>query len=719
MSSQDKVRSRGRSSAGVASVIPGKTQPSFTILPGTRFPPGATAAADGVNFCIFSQHAIRVELLLYAAADSPEPLQIIHLDSELNRSFFFWHVFVEGLPTGTRYTWRMDGPSDTTSTGRRFYAGKELLDPWAQAVSDTLWDRGRACTSLDSGLNRLRAIVVEPQAPVTSAVPSRWKTDGLEGAVIYELHVGGFTRHPSAAVAHPGSFSALKEKIPYLQALGVTHVELLPVMAFDTQDAPSSVTDRGLVNYWGYSTHSFWAPHPGYSVDPVQSTREFRDLVDALHAVGIRVLLDVVFNHTAEGGEAGPVIHFRGLANDIFYHLDAIDRRHYLDFTGCGNTVNCNHPLVTAFILHSLEYWVEVLGVDGFRFDLASVFVRGDNGIPLANPPLPWAIEFSRTLSHVPVIAEAWDAAGLYHVGAFPGMAWSEWNGRYRDVVRRFVRGDPGLINEVATRIAGSADLYIDDERKPASSINFIACHDGFTLYDLVSYNTKHNEANGENNRDGSNDNLSWNCGVEGETDDATVNTLRLRQAKNLLAILMLSRGVPMLQAGDEVLRTQRGNNNAWCQDNDLGWFDWRLTERNADMLRYTRELIAFRRRHANLTTNCFFTGAMVPGRDIADIAWHGVRLNEPLWNDPEARMLAFTIAGQHDDEEDLHVILNMSDQSLNAPLPVMRERRWHLALDTARPAPADILVRDCQMPLIGGAYLAGPRSVIVLEARK
>jgi len=270
----------------------------------------------------------------------------------------------------------------------------------------------------------------------------------------------------------------------------------------------------------------------------------------------------------------------------------------------------------------------------------------------------------------------------------------------------------------VATRIAGSADLYIDDERKPANGINFIACHDGFTLYDLVSYNTKHNEANGENNRDGSNDNLSWNCGVEGETEDAAVNTLRLQQAKNLLAILMLSRGVPMLQAGDEVLRTQCGNNNAWCQDNDLGWFDWRLTERNANMLRYTRELIAFRRRHANLTTNRFFTGAMVPGRDVADIAWHGVRLNEPLWNDPEARMLAFTIAGQHDDEEDLHVILNMSDQSLDVPLPVMRERRWHLALDTTQSAPADILVRDCQMPVIGGAYLAGPRSVVVLEAR-
>lgn len=699
-------------------VTVGETAPHYATRSGSRFPPGATASADGVNFCIFSQHASRVELLLYAGADSLAPFQVIPLDPEHNRSFFFWHVFVEGLPFGTHYTWRMDGPSDTAATGRRFYPDKELLDPWARAVNDALWERRRAAASQDGPGHSLRAIVVEPLPQTSSEALPGWKQADLQGAVIYELHVGGFTRHPSAAVAHPGSFTALKEKIPYLQALGVTHVELLPVMAFDTQDVPPTAAARGLHNYWGYSTHSFWAPHPGYCIEPAHAAREFRDMVDALHAAGIRVLLDVVFNHTTENGEAGPVIHFRGLANEIIYHLDAIDRRRYLDFTGCGNTVNCNHPLVTAFIVHCLEYWVEVLGVDGFRFDLASVFVRGDNGVPLANPPLPWVIESSGVLSRVPMIAEAWDAAGLYHVGAFPGMAWSEWNGRYRDVMRRFVRGDPGLVSEVATRIAGSTDLYAHDERKPASGINFITCHDGFTLYDLVSYNNKHNEANGEDNRDGSNDNLSWNCGVEGETDDAAVNALRRQQAKNLLTILMLSRGVPMLLAGDEVLQTQRGNNNAYCQDNELSWFDWQLTERNAGMLRFTRELIALRRRHSSLTCNRFFNGAQVPGRDMPDISWHGVRLNEPLWHDPQARILVFTVAGQSDEEEDLHVMLNMSEQSLDAPLPAVRARRWHLTLDTAQSSPADIVMRAQQLPLVAAVYPVTPRSVVVLEAR-
>ncbi|SFI17702.1 glycogen debranching protein GlgX [Nitrosomonas sp. Nm34] len=718
---QDKASNQGEGGAGNANLtlMTGrKVAPPFMVLPGSRFPPGATVSAEGVNFCIFSRHAKRAELLLYAAADSSTPFQMILLDPELNHSFFFWHVFVKDLPVGTYYTWRMDGPNDTAATGRRFYPDIELLDPWAKAVSDTLWKRQPACGEQDSLSKSLRAIVIEPlPGTATGAMPC-WREPDLEGAVIYELHVGGFTRHPSAAVVHPGTFTALKEKIPYLQSLGITHVEFLPVMAFDTQDVQPGVAARGLCNYWGYSTHSFWAPHPGYCLDPVRATWEFRDLVDALHAANIRVLLDVVFNHTAEDGETGPVINFRGLANDIFYHLDASDRRRYLDFTGCGNTVNCNHPMVTRFIVHCLEYWVEILGVDGFRFDLASIFARGDNGLPLANPPLPWAIESSHILSRVPLIAEAWDAAGLYHVGAFPGMAWSEWNGQYRDVMRRFVRGDPGLVGEVATRISGSADLYARDERKPTNSINFITCHDGFTLYDLVSYNSKHNEANGEDNRDGNNDNMSWNCGVEGESDNPAVLKLRWQQAKNLLTILMVSRGAPMLLAGDEVLRTQHGNNNAYCQNNDLSWFDWRLTERNADMLRYTRELIALRRRHPSLTSNRFFTGSLVPGRDRIDITWHGARLNEPLWRDAQARILAFTIAGQREDEEDLHVVLNMSDQPLGAPLPSLRSGCWHLAIDTAQPAPADIFVRENQMPVGGEFYPVGSRSVVVLEAR-
>jgi len=686
----------------------------YATRPGSRFPSGASAFPDGVNFCVFTRHATRVELLLYRAPDSPEPFQVIVLSPEDNRTFFFWHVFVEGLPPGTCYTWRADGPTDTERTGRYFNPRKELLDPWARAVTDAVWDRRRALDQQEAGHASLRAIVTAPSASPRGAFGSR----ALEGAIVYELHVGGFTRHPSSGVKHPGTFSGLIEKIPYLRDLGVTHVELLPVMAYDEQDVPAPVAARGRRNYWGYSTHSFYSPHPGYCTDPTQADREFRALTEALHAAGIGVLLDVVFNHTAEGGAQGPLINFKGLANDIFYHLDAADRRRFRDYTGCGNTVNCNHPLVSAFIVHCLEYWVEEMGVDGFRFDLASVFARDQRGELMADPPVPWAIEFTRNLSRVPLIAEAWDAAGLYHVGAFPGMAWAEWNGRYRDVVRRFVRGDPGLVGEIATRIAGSADLYAHDGRLPGNSINFITCHDGFTLRDLTSYNAKRNQANGEDNRDGTDDNASWNCGAEGPTSDPAIEALRLRQAKNCLAILMLSRGVPMLLAGDEVLRSQDGNNNAWCQDNTLSWFDWNLVEANRDMLRFTRELIALRRRHACLTINRFFDGKTVPGRDIADIAWHGAQLDEPPWHDGQSRLLRFTIAGAAVGEEDLHVILNMADHAVDAALPAIQGRSWHVALDTSQAPPGDIVAPGRQRPHAARFYSVSARSVVVLEGR-
>jgi glycogen operon protein len=655
-----------------------------------------------------------VELLLYAAADSSEPFQVIALAPERHRTFFFWHVFVEKLPARTCYTWRADGPADTQQTGRWFNPRKELVDPWARTVIDTLWDRRRGADPQDAGHASIRAVVTGAAPRPPRAVGSR----GLDGAIIYEVHVGGFTRHPSSAVTHPGTFAGLIEKIPYLKELGVTHVELLPVMAFDEQDVPASVAARGLTNYWGYSTHSFLSPHPRYCIDPTRAVEEFRALTDALHDAGIGVLLDVVFNHTAEGGSLGPMINFRGLANTVFYHLDAGDRHRYRDYTGCGNTVNCNHPLVTAFIVHCLEYWVEEMGVDGFRFDLASVFARDQRGELMADPPLPWAIESSRVLSRVPAIAEAWDAAGLYQVGSFPGMAWAEWNGRYRDVVRRFVRGDPGLVGELASRIAGSADLYAHDGRLPGNSINFVTCHDGFTLRDLVSYNTKRNQVNGEYNRDGSDDNASWNCGVEGETSDPAILALRVSQAKNHLAILLLSRGVPMLLAGDEVLRSQSGNNNAWCQDNALAWFDWKLADSNREMLRFTRELIALRRRHACLTTNRFFDGRHVDGRDMPDIAWHGTRLYEPLWHDPQGRFLGYTMAGLAGEEEDLHVILNMSDRAVDVNLPSIPRRHWHLVLDTSLPSPFDIIAQGQQKPYAARNLSAAARSVCVLEAR-
>ena len=692
-------------------------RPPLTTRDGSRHPPGPTLTAEGVNFSIFSPRATRVELLLYEAADSPEPFEIIALDPENNRTYLAWHVFVERLAPGTHYCWRVDGPAGSAEAGQSFNPRKELLDPRARGVTDAMWNRRRAADPADPGPCGFRSVVCDLSFDWSGERPV---ARDLEGAIIYELHVGGFTRHASSGVTAPGTFRALAQKIPYLQQLGITHVELLPVMAFDEQSVPPAVAARGLRNYWGYNTHSFWSPHPRYCLEPNagRAATEFKELVHALHAAGIGVILDVVFNHTAEGGGDGPWINFRGIGNELFYLLDPQNRRRYLDFTGCGNTINCNHPLVTSFIVQCLEYWVEEMHVDGFRFDLASIFTRGEGGAVLANPSLPWSIELSRSLEDLPLIAEAWDAAGLYQVGAFPGSDWAEWNGSYRDTVRRFVRGDPGLAGALATRIAGSSDLYADDDRLPCDSINFVTCHDGFTLADLVSYNGKHNEANGEDNRDGSNDNLSWNCGVEGPTEDAAILALRRRQARNFLAVLMLSRGVPMLCAGDEVLRTQRGNNNAYCQDNELSWFDWSRLNSEREMLEFSRRIIAFRRRHACLTANRFFNGRVVTARGIPDIAWHGARLHQPPWSDPAARMLAFTIAAIETEEVDLHAILNMSDQAIEAEIPELAGRRWYLAVDTAQAPPGDILEPARQVILSTRTCRVAPRSVVVLEAR-
>ncbi|WP_061159428.1 glycogen debranching protein GlgX [Caballeronia temeraria] len=689
-------------------------QRSYRTRPGSRFPLGAAVVPGGVNFCTFCRRATRVELLLYASEESVEPFQIIALTSEANRTYRFWHVFVEGLPLGCCYTWCAFGPLGVPQMDDEAASRKELLDPQARAVSDRFYDRRQSADARVTEYASLRGIVTEPLERPVDDIAVRT----LDDAIIYELHVGGFTRHASSGVRHPGTFAGLIEKIPYLKALGITHVELLPVMAFDEQDIPASAAERGLRNYWGYSTHSFYSPHPRYCVEPARAPQEFRDFVDALHDAGIRVLLDVVFNHTSEAGKDGPVIHFKIFANDAFYQIDVNDARHYRDYTGCGNTVNCNHPLVSAFILRCLEYWVRDLGVDGFRFDLASVFARGENGELLRTPPLPWAMEASPILARVPLIAEAWDAGGLYHVGAFPGMAWAEWNGRYRDAIRRFVRGDPGLIGEVATCIAGSADIYQDDGRLPANSINFVTCHDGFTLNDLVSYHAKHNEANGEDNRDGSNDNLSWNCGAEGETDDPAIIGMRLRQARNCIAILLLSQGVPMLLAGDEILRSQRGNNNAFCQDDALSWMDWRPSGDALAMLRFVREMIALRKRHASLRRRRFLTGRPGNGQTHPDVAWHGERLHAPAWHDPGARLVAFTLAGHAADAPFLHIVLNMSDNARDVELPFFEHRNWRRIVDTSDESPNDI-VPDIETAAIErGACHVEARSVVVLESR-
>ncbi len=690
----------------------------YKLKHGNPYPAGSTANDDGVNFSVFSNHAEHVELLLFASSDSDEPFQIITLQKEINRTFFSWHVYVCHLPVGTWYAWRMDGPNRLREAGFCFDNAKQLLDPSARAISDRRWSRKAACVAGDNSRTAMRSVVVDNSYHWGDDTPLRIRS---EKAIIYELHVGGFTRHPSAQVTHPGTFAGLIEKIPYLQQLGITHVELLPVMAFDEQDVPEKTAELGLKNYWGYSTHSFFSPHPRYCVTPEHGTQvqEFRDLVKALHQAGIGIILDVVFNHTAEAGINGPVINFRGIMGDIFYHLDQNDKSIFRDYTGCGNTVNANHPLVAGFIIGCLEYWVREMHVDGFRFDLASALARGENGEVLHNPPVLWGIELSEQLSKTKLIAEAWDAAGLYQVGSFPGYRWAEWNGRYRDTVRRFVRGDSGMMTEFATRLCGSSDLYEYKGGLPISSINFVTCHDGFTLYDLFSYNEKHNAANGEDSRDGCNNNLSFNCGAEGDTDNPDILALRRRKAKNTFAILLLSQGVPMLLAGDELLNTQYGNNNGYCQDNEISWLDWRLLEKNADMLHFVQQMIALRKRHPSVMRRRFLTGKPAEGKTLPDITWHGAKLNTPLWDDPNARLLAFTVAGLEDDEADLHIIMNMSDQHTAVELPVISGKQWCLALDTSRPAHLDTIPPNHQQPINQQLYSVNSQTIVVFENRQ
>lgn len=685
---------------------------AYRIAPGEWNRGGATVVDAGVNFCTFSRQAERLELLLFEHELSREPFQVIALDPDRHRTFLFWHVLVLGLPTGVYYNWRVFGPDDTRNTGSRIDPGKALLDPWATTVSDRLWNREAASGPGDNTARAMRSMVQGDDYDWEGDVPLYIP---LNESIIYEMHVGGFTRHSSSGVEHPGSYAGVIEKIPHLQELGITHVELMPVMAFDPQDVPPKTASLGLGNYWGYATHSIYAPHPRYAVEPVRARDEFRDMVKALHRAGIGVILDVVFNHTAEGGPSGPTISFKGLGNEIFYHLDFIDLSLYRDYTGCGNTVNCNHPLVSRFLVEALRYWVEEMHVDGFRFDLASAMARGEDGNPLYHAPMLWHTELSPFLGRTHLIAEAWDAAGLYQVGDFPGFRWAEWNGRYRDVIRAFVRGDSGLVSEVATRICGSSDMYGSRGRLPWNSINFITCHDGYTLWDLVSYEGKHNLANGEDNRDGHNHNLSANYGVEGPSDDPHIDRLRRRQARNFIAVLMLSQGVPMLHGSDEVLATKRGNNNTYCQDNALSWQDWSLAERNADMLAFVQAMIRLRRRHPTLSRPRFLTGHPGPGSRLPDVSWHGTELDAAPWDDPAARHLAFTLAGIGPDEPPLHIVLNMSQEALAFALPELPGRQWHLAINTA-----DLpgVWEPGAQPLIGSArFSVEGRCVAVLES--
>jgi glycogen operon protein len=682
----------------------------MTLSPGWSFPLGVSVVQGGVNFCVFSRKATAVELMLFDRAEDADPARVIRLEAPTHRTYHYWHAFVPGLRAGQAYAYRAIGPFDP-ARGLRFDPAKVLIDPYARAVVvPDAYDRVAASRPGDNTKSSMRSVVVDPDA-------YDWDGDTplcrpFASTVIYEMHVAGFTRHPSSGVAlhRRGTYAGMIEKIPYLQDLGITAVELLPVFQYDRQDCPP-----GLANYWGYSPVSFFAPHAAYSSrrDPLGPVDEFRDLVKELHRAGIEVILDVVYNHTAEGSHDGPTLSLRGLDNETYYLLQA-DRARYADYTGTGNTLNANEAVVRRLICDSLRYWVSHMHVDGFRFDLASVLTRDESGHPLQRPPVLWDIESDPVLAGTKIIAEAWDAAGLYQVGSFSGDAWQEWNGKFRDDVRRFVRSDKDTVACFAHRCFGSPDIYGRDERGPEQSVNFVTSHDGFTLNDLVSYDTKHNEANGLGDRDGSDANFSWNCGAEGPTTDSEIERLRHRQVKNFLSITLLSIGLPMLLMGDEVRRTQRGNNNAYCQDNEISWFDWTLLARHRGLHRFVKTLIRQR-----LMLGLGFEGVNLNELlRAAEIQLHGVRLNEPDLT-PESHSLAISVRDRRRPIM-FHVMFNAYWEPLTFELPRFAPGAgecWHRWIDTDRDAPDDVCAAPFAATVEDPGYAVQARSMVVLIA--
>ena len=679
---------------------------------GSSPPLGASPQAGGANFSVFSRDATGVQLLLFDRVDDPRPARTIRLDPVTNRTYHYWHAFVPGVKSGQLYGYRVEGPSDP-ATGMRFDPDKVLLDPYGRGVAvPEAYSRAAAMGKGDNAAAAMKSVVVDTGA-------YDWEGDAplkrpAARTIVYEMHVRGFTRHASSGVAahKRGTYAGLIDKVPYLQQLGITAVELLPVFQFDAQDCPP-----GRVNYWGYAPVAFFAPHQAYSSrrDALGPVDEFRDMVKALHRAGIEVILDVVYNHTAEGDHRGPTLGFRALDNRAYYILER-DPSRYANYTGTGNTLNANHPVVRRLIVDSLRYWVEVMHVDGFRFDLASILARDPAGQPLPDPPVLWDIESDPVLAGTKLIAEAWDAAGLYQVGSFVGDSWREWNGRFRDDARSFFRGEDGSAGRFADRLIGSPEIYGREEREPEQSVNFVTCHDGFTLNDLVSYDRKHNEANGEDNRDGADDNRSWNCGVEGPTDDPAIERLRNRQVKNFLTVTLLSLGLPMILMGDEARRTQRGNNNAYCLDDETSWFDWTLLEKHADVHRFVTLLNARRARreieheHQRLSLNELIRHA--------NKTWHGVKLGAPDWSQG-SHTIAVGVE-LRTEQLFLHFILNAYWEALEFELPVVagvRSSPWRRWIDTALDSPDDIVPWQTAPAGFGGTYRAEARSTVVLFA--
>lgn len=687
-------------------MVPLDTLEGFRIRPGFFDINGATALSDGVCFTIHSQGATSCELLLYEPY-AKEPFAILKYPDNYRIGNVFSMIVFDLDVEDFQYAFRLDGPYDKKK-GLLFDKHKPLLDPYAKAVvGQSEWGqkpdaflgyRGRVVkNNFDWGITK------------PSIIP-------MEDLIIYEMHVRGFTKDSSSGVAHPGTFHGIMEKIPYLKGLGINAVELMPLFEFDEMRDHRVIDGRELLDYWGYNTVSFFAPNTSYASDREYNHvgTELKQLIKTLKENGIEVILDVVFNHTAEGNEDGPFFSFKGIDNNVYYMLTPDGN--YYNFSGCGNTVNCNHPVVQQMIVECLRYWVTTYRVDGFRFDLASILGRNEDGTPMDKPPLLQTLAFDPILGDVKLIAEAWDAGGLYQVGNFPSWKrWSEWNGKYRDDLRDFLKGGYWKAPEAALRISGSSDLYNPFERGTNASINFITCHDGFSLYDLYSYNHKHNEANGWNNTDGSDDNRSWNCGAEGDTKDPLILKLRYRMIKNAFAVLMCSRGTPMFLSGDEFCDTRFGNNNPYCQDNLTSWLDWKLLDTHRDIFEFCKYMIHFRRNHPAIRKSIAQSHCGFP-----PISQHGAT----PWDDnftQDSKIVCTMFAG-HDEKQDLedivYLAVNPYWESILIHLPKLpKPLQWHLAVDTSLSDTSGCTFEKEQMSHVGNDYLIGARTVVVLTA--
>jgi len=669
------------------------------VSTGTPTPLGATVKPDGINFALFSQHATGVTLCLFSQDGKLH--EEYPLDPARNKTGTIWHIFIQGLQPPGYYSYKVDGPKEGT-LAFRYNPELCLLDPYAKEVS----------TPNNWGTSKGPRKEYRPLGAVLEPHPFDWQ--GVESPhhpigkiILYEMHVRGFTQHPSSSVQSPGTFLGVIEKIPYLKELGITAVELLPIFEFNENEliTVNPVTKKKLLQYWGYSTINFFSPMNRYATKSEigVATNEFKTMVRELHRNGIEVILDVVFNHTGEGNQDGPILSFKGIDNPVYYICEP--DKSYANYTGCGNTVNCNHPVVREFIIDALRYWVLEMHVDGFRFDLASIFQRGRQGQPMELSPLIEAMSLDPVLADTKLIAEPWDAAGLYHVGAFypQETRWQEWNGKYRDAIRKFIKGTPGTKGEFSTRVCGSQDLY--HNRTPSTSVNFVVVHDGFSLYDLVAYNGKHNEENGEQNRDGTNDNESWNCGQEGETQDQAVNALRQKQLRNFHLAEMVSLGMPMLQMGDEYAHTKRGNNNTWCQDNDLSWFRWDKLKDNQAFYRFFTLMNKFRLNNPILQRDKFLGDQ--------DVTFHGVEPGAPDWS-PDNMFIAYTLQG----DTPLYIAFNAKAANQIVEFPDPPEgKSWHMIVNTAAPPPKDIFEEKDAPALTSVLFKMPGYSALLLKA--